>query len=376
MMVMRKIRRIQVKGGAVALTALLTACSGATTVPPEQATVHSDGAGILTIPAHSPLRAQLQVGCVSARPVARQITLPASVELPPEQSVQITSPLAGRVRTINVAVGDHVTKGQVIAVLTSSDMAQAYADRIKAADALALSQQSLARARQVHAAGGAAQKDVEAAQSAFVQARAEAQRASARLVELGAATPEVTDALQVKAPISGVVTQIATAPGALLPDTATVFMRLENHQHVWITAQLAEDLSADVSVGQDVQVTFPTAFPQRVMTSRLATIDAVVQPDTHHIAVHALLDNPEERFRPNLFATMRIATTARMELRIPPSALLMNNDHTDVFVQVTPWRFERRRVAISDDAAASIRVTSGLRSGECIVTQGGILLND
>ena len=355
----------------------LTGCSGQSSAPTEHpAPAFTDAQGIVTVLSQSPLRKQLHVECLSARPSPTSITLPANVELPPGHSATITTPLAGRIRRLTVTLGDHVRQGQVLAELTSSDMAQAYADRRKADDALALSQQSLERTRKVQAAGGSAQKDVEAAQSVYTQALAEAQRAHTRLASLGAVTDTTADQLLLKSPINGVVTNIAATIGALIPDSSTAVMTVQNLEQVWVSAAVPEDLSAHVAIGQPVDVTFPTAFPLQKTVSRLTTIDPVIQPDSHRLYVHALLDNSVERLRPNLFATMRIQTAMPLELRIPPSSILMNNNRTDVFVQVGRNRFQRRSVDINDDEQSTILVMHGLSAGECIVAQGGILLSD
>lgn len=372
-----KVCRIQATTLCGVLISFLTGCSGQTNTPTEHpAPLLTDDQGTVTVPSQSALRQQLRIECLSARPSLKSITLPANVELPPEHNATITTPLAGRIRRLNVALGDHVRQGQVLAELTSSDMAQAYADQRKADDALALAQQSLERARNVHAAGGSSKKDVEAAQSLYTQALAEAQRAHTRLAGLGARTDTPSDLLLLKSPINGVVTNIASTAGALIPDSATAVMTVQNLEQVWISAAVPEDLSAGVAIGQPVDVTFPTAFPQQKTVSRLATIDSVIQPDSHRLIVHALVDNSAERLRPNLFATMHIQTAMPLELRIPPSAILMNNNQADVFVQVGRNRFQRRSVDVNDDEQKTLLVMHGLTSGDCIVTQGGILLSD
>ena len=61
---------------------------------------------------------------------------------------------------------------------------------------------------------------------------------------------------------------------------------------------------------------------------------------------------------------------------MPESALLMNNDSVTVFVEVSPWAFERRTVALSYDETAGARVLKGLKAGDRVIVKGGVLLND
>ena len=54
----------------------------------------------------------------------------------------------------------------------------------------------------------------------------------------------------------------------------------------------------------------------------------------------------------------------------------MNNDTTSVFVETTPWTFVRHPVELGTEDGETIRVLSGLKAGDRIVTTGGVLVND
>ena len=169
---------------ALALAGLLGGCShdesAAQTAP--AFVRHGDR---IEIPADSPLRQRLKVAAVEARQAPHALDFPAIVEADPTHLVNVLPPLTGRVLKVAVDLGQNVRKGQLLAVIASGDMAQAYADADKARDALNLAQKTLARARGVQQAGGAAVKDLEAAQSGVHQAQAEYRRAQTRLAALG-----------------------------------------------------------------------------------------------------------------------------------------------------------------------------------------------
>src|SRR5262249_16969582 len=96
-------------------------------------------------------------------------------------TVRVYPPVAGRVLEVKAAVGDHVTAGQVLAVISSPDFGQAQADSRAADGAFALAQRTLARARDLFAHGAGPKKDVDAAEADLERARAEQQRTLARL---------------------------------------------------------------------------------------------------------------------------------------------------------------------------------------------------
>jgi cobalt-zinc-cadmium efflux system membrane fusion protein len=77
-----------------------------------------------------------------------------------------------------------------------------------------------------------------------------------------------------------------------------------------------------------------------------------------------------------MFANASFAVAQASAPVIPPSALLMNNENTTVFVEVAPWTFVRRTIETGNEEDGSVRIRKGLLVGDRIVIKGGVLLND
>src|SRR5208337_3621509 len=109
-----------------------------------------------------------------------------------------------------------VSKGQPLAVINSGDLAQAYADDDKARDALQHADSTLKRVRGLREAGAGALKDLEQAESDHAQAKAEFNRAEARLKGIGVLSQPKDGSrnLTLTAPMDGSITALTTAPGA------------------------------------------------------------------------------------------------------------------------------------------------------------------
>ncbi|MGC1302090.1 MAG: efflux RND transporter periplasmic adaptor subunit [Caulobacteraceae bacterium] len=332
--------------------------------------------GFLTIPAKSPLRTHLVVEAVGGGAAEHRLEAPAAVEADPTRVSNIISPLTGRVVDLRVRLGDRVRRGQALAILASGDLAQANADVVKAADALELAKKALDRARGVREAGGAAQKDIEAAQSASNQAAAELDRAKERQRALnGSAT---RSQLVLAAPQDGVVTALSIAPGSQVGDPTATLMTVTNIQRVLVTANVAEGDAGAVAVGQEADIRL-TAFPGRILHGRVTSVNALLEPDTRRRKVRIALDNHDGVVLPNMYGTvtlLRAAPSTTASVSVPQSALLMNNDTISVMVEVRPWVFQRRVVQIGDETETTVQVVNGLAPGERVVVRGGVLLND
>jgi cobalt-zinc-cadmium efflux system membrane fusion protein len=362
---------------AVCLSSLAACSQTPKDTPPMPAFVSDHG--LLRIPEHSPLRSRLQVQTVELRDVPHSLIAPAMVEADPARTANILPPLAGKITALKVGLGDTVHRGQLLAVIASGDFAQAVSDAAKARDALDLAKKSLSRAQGVQQAGGAAVKDLQAAQSTYTQALDEDRRAQARLAAVGGADEKGGRAdahgIQVLAPMSGSITALSIAPGTYVNDVTASMMTLVNLDSVWVTADVAEDDLALVKPGDSADVSL-SAYPGIVLHGRVATVGSVLQPDTRRGMVRIVMANADGRLKPNMFATATFAAPAPAQVFVPDSALLMNNDSTTVLVEVSPWTFQRRTVQLGDDEGAGTRVLSGLHQGDRVVVKGGVLLNE
>lgn len=361
---------------AIALACLLGGCSHGGPAQ-EAAPAFLRRGGRIEVPADSPLRQRLKIAPVELHRAPHQLEFPATVEADPAHMANVLPALAGRVVSLHVDLGDHVQRGQLLAVIDSGDLAQAYADVDKARDALDLARKALDRARGVQQAGGAAVKDLEAAQSGYAQAGAEYRRAQARLAALGGNIEARSGSrpMQVRAPIAGTVTALSIAPGMFVNDPTASMMTIADIDRVWVTAEVPENALGLVARGQPASASVP-AYPGRVFRGTVDSVGAVLDPASRRDPVRIAVDNADHALKPGMYATAGIAMAQPAQVFVPESALLMNNDSTTVFVEVAPWTFERRTVELSYDEDAGARVLKGLKAGDRVVVAGGVLLND
>ena len=333
--------------------------------------------GRIVVPADSPLRQRLQVAAVGEQAGRHGLSVPAVVEADPARVVAIAPPLTGRLLALHVDLGDTVRRGQPLATVSSPDFGQAMADVEKAADALALADHALQRARGVQALGANAGKDIEAAEAAQRDAAAEDRRARDRVATLsgGAKIDPRSRALVVLAPVSGTVTALGAGVGAFLNDATAPIMTVSALDRVFVTAQVPEGALGALSAGATVDVTL-AGLPGVTLHGKSLRASPVLEPDTRRAKVRIPFDNADGRLRPNMFATATFAVADAGGVSVPPSALLMNNDSTTVLVEVAPWTFVRRAVEIGAEDDQAVRVVSGLKRGDRVVTRGGVLLND
>jgi membrane fusion protein, heavy metal efflux system len=305
------------------------------------------------------------------------LSLPAVVEADPARTVKVLPPVAGRVVDLKAQLGERVVQGQELAVIDSSDLAQAYADDEKARASLKLTKQALDRLMILEKSSAIAVKEREQAQSDNAQAQAEFARAQSRLRAIGVSAEPSQEGrlLSLTAPAAGSIIDLQVSRGAYLNDPTAAIMTIADLATVWVTANVPEKDTALVTTGQSVEVVF-TAYPNEVFKGRVLFVSDVLDPDTRRTKVRIAFANPDMRLKPNMFANAEFVAPARTMPVVPTTALILRNETDQVFVEVEPWTFEARQVEVAFQQGDEAVIAHGVAAGERVVVKGGVLLND
>ena len=333
--------------------------------------------------------AQRRMGLVVARatvaPLADVLTLTGAVQ-PIDSKVSRVRPLArGRVTDVLVRLGDRVSSGQVLARfdnIEAGDLgsqyntAQAELARLRILQAATARQAE--RIRNLAAIGAVPQKELEAIE-AERQGQQEAIRAqestvaglAARLqrfgvTEPGAATSSTT---VIRAPFAGVITAAQAAPGEVV-DAASELFSVADLSRVYVAGQVYEKDLGRVQVGQPATV-LVAAYPDLRFPGRVASISALLDPQTRTIAVRVEVTNSGERLRLDMFASVELPTaTKRNVLALPTEAIQQVEGKPTVFLRQDATHFIARSIQLGVTVGGLTEVAGGLASGETVVTKG------
>ena len=331
----------------------------------------------VTVPEHSPVRSRLVVAPVAIQDIRRDLVLPAAAEADPARLIKVVPPLAGRVTQLKAQLGERVENGQPLVVLDSPDLGTAYADYERAKAQLALTLKNRDRQRGLAKIGGAAEKDMQQAESDYLSAEAELRRTEARLKQIGveAETTEKARTVTVTAPMSGSVIELDVAPGQYWNDPTASLMTVADLRTIWVTAGVPEKDTALVAKGQPVDVVF-SAYPAETFHGEVLFVSDVLDTDTRRTKVRIAFDNPDTKLRPGMFANVTFHAPAQRAAVVPASALLLKDDLNQVLVETAPWTFATRNVDIAFQQGDQIVLRSGVAPGERVVVKGGVLLGD
>src|SRR5271169_3543618 len=241
---------------------------------------------------------QFPLTTVEARKVADEIHVNGVIAPDVNRSIPVVSLGGGRVVEIKAKLGDYVQKGQVLLLINSPDLSQAFSDyqKFKADEQLAAKQ--LARAQLLYDKGAIALADLETAQDSDAKAKVDLQTAAQRVKVLGGSLDNPSPLLPVVAPISGTIVdqQITGGTGVKSLDNSPNLFTIADLSTVWVVCDVYEDMLSRVHVGDDAEITL-NAYPDQKFPGKVINISEVLDPTTRSAKVRIELANPKGLMR-------------------------------------------------------------------------------
>ena len=335
----------------------------------------------ISFPSDSPQLASLELAPVESR-AAASTQLSGRITWNDDVTVRIFTPFAGRIRKITADIGQTVDQNAPLAEVESPDFGQAQADARKAEGDLKLAEHSLARLRELFAHGAAAQKDVEAAEDAQIQAEAEHSRAVSRIAAYGANATSLDEIFVLQTPLAGIVVDKRVNPGqeirpdqmlANIPEITDPLFVVSDPAHLWIQIDATE---VDLPLLQSgCEFTFTSrAFPDEVFTGRVDKVSEFIDPYTRTIKVRGSVENPRRLLKAEMFVDVTLPGGHTPNLSVPAAAVFLKGEKHFVFVQEKPGQFMRQEVAVSSEQAGRVLILNGLQAGQQVVTDGCVFL--
>ncbi len=287
------------------------------------------------------------------------------------RTIHVTSLGSGRVVDLKVKLGDTVKKGQTLLVISSPDLAAAFADYEKAKADEALSRKALDRAQMLYDRGAIAAKDLEVAQDTEDKAKVDLETADHRVRIVGGDPAKPSPLLELKAPVDGTIVEqnVAGAEGIKSLDNSPNLFTIANLGQVWVVCDVFENDLDEVRLGDSAEVRL-NAFPDRVLNGRVSDISRVLDPNTRSAKVRIVLPNPDGSLRVGMFA---VATFRSRKLTdrivVPATAVMRLHDKDWVFRKEAADQF--RKIAINADGLAPDgmqEVREGVKAGDELVT--------
>lgn len=175
------------------------------------------------------------------------------------------------------------------------------------------------------------------------------------------------------APFSGVVTEVKKALGEQVAPGQTI-LEIANTRSVWLNCAVYEKDLGKLRDGVTAHFSV-IAYPNREFTGTLIHLGEVIDKETRATDALFEVSNEDGRLLLGMQAKVRIPSDHSVRaVVIPKEAIIDREGKKFVYVLVTGEEFERRAVEVSEELGPDVGVSSGLKPGERVVTQGSYQL--
>jgi membrane fusion protein, heavy metal efflux system len=366
----------------------LSACGDKEKAPPP-ATVKNEAPtpiDPMLIKADATLISRIKVATIEERNVSETLRVAGQLQTNLYKTMRIGAPIAGRLTQINAQFSQEVQAGQVLAEISSPELAQAQLSFLKAHSQQKLTTAAVERAQLLLSADVIGSAELQRRQAEQQIAGAEKRAVSDQLKALGISAAKITQLettgqIQSSASITasgkGTVIDVKVTQGQVINPSDILFV-ISDLNELWAQAELPEQDSQFVKKGQRVQVEIP-ALGQVAIVGTVAYVADVVNPETRTVRIGVSLPNTDRKLKPSMLMTMLIEGKAVSKTVVPQAAVVRENDADHVFIKQSDGSFKLTRIELGPETNGVRPVLGsikGISKDAQIVIDGAFHLNN
>lgn len=313
-----------------------------------------------------------KIDTVKSQNIQSEMRLFGKIEPDNNKMAQVYSILGGNVIRIDVELGDYVKKGQVLAVIRSTEVAEFQKELLNAKSELAIAEKRLQVARELNSSKLNSDMDVKVAERELKSAELEL----GRMNEVyGIYKLSSGSTFQIVAPISGFIVQKDINQNELLrPDNSNVLFSIAEINEMWVMAYVNESDISKVKLGYDAEIS-TLSFPDEKYSGKIDKIFNTIDQETKAMKVRVRIPNADFKLKPEMNATIVVRNTEEEKMiAIPASAIIFDKSKNWVVVYRNRGDIETRKVEVDKTINGIAYIKRGLEVGEKIISNNGILV--
>ncbi len=280
--------------------------------------------------------------------------------------------VGGSVIKVNVELGDYVHKGQILAVIKSTDIADFEKEMTDAKSDLIVAKNNLKVSQELFDGKLNSERDVLEAKSMVEKAVSQLNRVQETYKIYNIKGNSLYD---VVAPISGFIIQKSINQNMLLrSDRSENIFDIAEISEVWAITNVNESDIEKVKLGQNAEVT-TLSYPNKVFKGKVDKIFNIIDPETKAMNARIRLDNKDFLLKPEMNANIKLSFNEKESMiAVPSSALIFDRSKNFVMIFKDRNNIETRQVKIFRQVGETTYIASGLKNDEKVITTNQLLI--
>ena len=294
---------------------------------------------------------------VSSKDFSNAISLSGSIEA--NENVEIRSEVSGIVEKISFSEGTNVSKGQVL--LKVNDI------ELRAQLSQAITKQKLAsenerRAKLLLQKEAISQEEYDIASAEFRSLKAQTQLIQAQIAKT-----------TIRAPFSGKIGLRNISPGTYVTPT-TLITKLVSSSQVKISFSIPEKYASEIENNAAILFTIPNN-PQK-FSAKIYAIEPEIETATRTLKIRAIADNSNGKLLPGTFATIELSLKNIKDAIVIPTEAVVPIQNGKVVYIANNGKAKEVKIETLARTSKDVVVTSGIKSGDTLLTSGVMALKD
>jgi cobalt-zinc-cadmium efflux system membrane fusion protein len=306
--------------------------------------------------------------------VETEITLNGKITFNEDKVARVFPLAGGFVRELHVELGDHVKKGQVLAIIRSPEIAGFTNEGIAAEAQLHVAEKNAQVAEELYKTGDISEVQLINARKELENAKGEVERMRAVLEMYGAGKGSV---YPIKSPVEGIIVQknIALNMELRTEDISPAFI-VGSLEDVWVLANVYESDIRNIHTGYAADIT-TISYPDRVYHGKIDRIFDLIDAESKVLKARVTLPNSNFDLKPEMFAKVVVKhKEPYKKIAVPSKAIIFDKSRYFVMVYKSDTEIETREIRIHKDHSDVTYIESGLNAGEKVMTKYQLLVYD
>lgn len=329
-----------------------------------------------------PANAGLEFSKIQQQAVTLTRQCNAGVTYAQDLYAHLSSRAQGILVEVRKKLGDHVSSGETLAVLNSSDLGTAKAEFLQAQATVNLWEKNYNREKKLIKKGVANERDVLEAETKLIENKINLSRAFHRLRNLGLTdatisrireTKETTSLLSLSAPFNGTIVENHAVIGEVINPSDTLF-EIADLSSMWVILDVPENDILNFKIGMPVTIEIES-HREKLFKGPISWISAHIDPNTRTLKARVKIDNPDGLLKNGMFAKASVHFLKNDKaILVPKTAVQWDGCCNMVFIKKSDTLFIPKKVKLDHEKENFFIVHSGLTPGQEVVTTGSFLL--
>lgn len=312
----------------------------------------------------------IQIDTVGYCKIDNQLTLSGEVHYNENNVIKVFPRSSGQVMETKVTLGDKVSKGQILAIIRSADVAGNYSD-LNSADAdIAIAKRQMETTEALYKSGISSEKEYTEAKQNYQKTLASKNKITAMIAINGGGKSSANGQYFITAPIDGYVVEKKINAGDFIrADNADNLFTISDLKTVWVYANVYETDISKVKEGNEVTV-IPMAYADKYFVGKIDHISQVLDPQSKTMSVRVVLNNDAMLLKPDMFAKVIVSSIEGAKSScVPANAIIAQDGKNYVVAYNNDSDLKVVEVNINKTVGNKTYLNNGLQTGQKIVVK-------